>query len=77
MATLLVFAPELRTFPMRVALGILWVTAAGSSFWRLHKAGVLTSTPKQIFGMASIPKLSMLELAAVLLGGAAIIATTP
>ena len=74
-ATLLVFIPESRTLPMRMMLGVLWVIVAGSTFWRLHRAGVLRMTPGQLHQMVAKPKFSLLHSAALMIGAVAIIAT--
>ena len=74
-AVVLVFIPELRTPPMRLALGILWVITAGSTFWRLHRARALTMTLGQIHQMAGKPKFGLLHSVSLLMGVVAIIAT--
>ena len=74
-ATLLVFIPELRNPPMRVVLGVLWITISGSQVRRLYRAGTLNMTPRQIYQATAKPKIGALSFVAILTGSVAIVLT--
>ena len=68
LATLMLGNPEWRTGAAKVTLGILWLTVSTSNAYRLHKAGMLSMTPGQIFHAKERPKTGLLELIAILVG---------
>ena len=71
-ATVLVFIPELRTTPMRLAGGVLWLIVGGSTMWRDWKAGILKLTPAQIYALRTRPRVSLLTLVAMAMAAVAL-----
>ena len=68
LAALMISYPEWRTGPARFAFLIMWAVVAASWIWRLHKAGVLSRTPGEIFNMKERPKTGLLEFLAIMAG---------
>lgn len=66
-ATTLVFIPESRSAPMRLACGLLFLIDSTSTIWRMWKAGILTLTPKQIYALPARPRASLLGAVAMLM----------
>ena len=72
-STILIFIPELRTAPIRMTLKISFVTATLCDLIALHRTGMLTMTPTEIYRMPNKPNQDLLPLVAVVMFGWAMV----
>lgn len=65
-AILLISMPELNGVAATVVLLSLFGIVSVSSIWRLHRAGILGMSPRQVYRSSRRPKANLLEVFALL-----------
>jgi len=71
-ATTLVFVPESRTAPMRLANLVLFFILGGQAIWQYWRSGILNKTPAEIYAMPTRPKGSLISAVAFLMAAVAV-----